>query len=117
MSSTTPASSQTDREAIFSNVGSRIRDAWNNLATSLKDTLGNVDQIDIVTQDETGKVLFKTTVLLDGSVTNEFPATKPQSDDVYWTRHNALVDQAIQNRVQIVLNIMQTVRQVVKLPV
>jgi hypothetical protein len=117
MNSTTPAPSPTTGEAFFNNLGGGIRDAWNSLATSLKGTLGDAAQNVIVTQDQSGNVLFKTTVSLDGSVKNEFPATKPQTEDVYWTRHNALVDQAIQNRIQIVLKMMDTVGQVVKLPV
>lgn len=114
MSATPP---KTTAETFFDNLGDEMKDAWSRFGSSLKLSLTDTGQIAIQTNDSTGTTLYKTTVNLDGSVLNEFQATKPDPSDPYWTRHNAEVDQAIENRNAMMQKIIETVGGVFKITV
>ena len=45
---------------------------------------------------------------------NEFPTTIPKEDDVYWKRHQELVDNILDTRKEIALKIIETVGVTIK---
>jgi len=114
--SETPPPAKSGAEAFFDHLGDETKDVWSKFGPALKAGLTDVVMITIETQDQTNTTLYKTTISLDGSVLNVFQANKPDANDEYWKRHNANVDQAVQNRVQMLQKVIETAGGVVKLP-
>jgi hypothetical protein len=56
---------------------------------------------------------YKTVIKLDGDIKNEFPNPAPASD-IYWTRHNQLVDEAVALQKEIIIKVMDTVGTIVQ---
>jgi gas vesicle protein len=113
VSSTTP--SKTSTETIFDNLGADIKDSFDKLDGVMKQSVTDVMQIKVQTADASSNVLYSTIIAVDGSVSNVFQATQPDATDEYWKRHNALVDQAVQNRNQLMLKVIETVGGVFKI--
>lgn len=51
---------------------------------------------------------YKTHINIDGDIINEFPSTPPDENDVYWKRHKENVDEALANRKEIILKVIDT---------
>ena len=113
MSSITP--SKTPTETIFDNIGGEIKDGFDKFGSVLAQSLSNVTQITIQTKDTDENILYTSLITVDGGVSNVFQSAKPDTNDEYWKRHNALVDQAVQNRNQLMLKVIETVGDVVKI--
>jgi len=113
MSLVTP--SKTATETIFDNLGGEIKDAFDKFGSVLAQSLSDVAQVTVQTKDSNNNILYTTIVTVDGGVSNVFQVTKPDANDPYWTRHNAAVDQAVQNRNQMMLRVIDTVGGVVKI--
>ena len=62
----------------------------------------------IETGGQAGPV-FKTILGLDGDLKNEFPNPPPAPNDVYWVRHNQLVDQALVTQKEIISKVIDTI--------
>lgn len=58
---------------------------------------------------------FKTEIALtDADVKNDFPADVPKEDDVYWKRHNELVDNVLDMRKEIFLKSIEVAGTTIK---
>ena len=66
------------------------------------------EQRTIETGGQAGPV-FKTILGLDGDLKNEFPSPPPAMNDVYWVRHNQLVDQALTAQKEIISKVIDTI--------
>jgi hypothetical protein len=108
---------KTNAEVFFENLGDGMKDSFDRLRTVMKMGLTDVDHTSVETQDSSNNLVYKTVVTLDGSVTNQFPATKPDANDDYWKRHNAVVDQVIQNRNAMMMKVVETIGGMLKIPV
>jgi len=95
-------------EKIFTD----IHQSWQKFGELLERALKDAGERTIVTKF--GDSSFKTTVALDNDITNEFPETAPKDDDVYWKRHQELVDNILNTRKEIVLKIIETVGVTIK---
>lgn len=49
---------------------------------------------------------YKTHIGIDGDITNEFPSTVPDDNDVYWRHHKQMIDEAMATRKEIILRII-----------
>jgi hypothetical protein len=57
---------------------------------------------------------YKTTIKINGDVTNQFPNPPPNASDVYWARHNQLVDQAVALQKEIIDKVTDTIGTIVQ---
>ena len=89
-----------------------IHQLWQKFGELLERALKDAGERTIVTKF--GDSSFKTTVALDNDITNEFPETGPKDDDIYWKRHQELVDNILNTRKEIVLKIIETVGVTIK---
>lgn len=60
------------------------------------------------------KSSFKTDITLTGDIKNSFPTELPKVDDVYWVRHNELVDKVLDTRKEIILKAIEIAGTTVK---
>ena len=59
--------------------------------------------------------VFKTEIALtDADVKNNFPPNIPKEDDVYWKRHNELVDNVLDARKEIILKSIEVAGTTIK---
>lgn len=91
-----------------------------------KESMGNFNKIlESAAKDATGrtielkingpnKITYKTTIKLDGDITNEFPKTPPEDSDIYWRRHKELVNEALATRKEISLKVIEKVGNTIK---
>ena len=89
-----------------------IHESWQKFGELLERALKDAGERTITTKF--GDSSFKTTVALDNDITNEFPETAPKDDDIYWKRHQELVDNILDTRKEIVLKIIETVGVTIK---
>jgi hypothetical protein len=52
---------------------------------------------------------YKTAININGDQKNEFPNPAPNADNVYWIRHNQLVDEALALQKEIIMKVIETV--------
>jgi hypothetical protein len=52
---------------------------------------------------------YKSIINLNGDQKNEFPNPAPNVDDIYWTRHNQLVNETIFSQKEILMKVIETV--------
>jgi hypothetical protein len=57
---------------------------------------------------------FRTTIKLNGDMINEFPKDRPTEDDIYWKRHEDLVNESLQTKKEIMLKVVETIGTTVK---
>jgi len=89
-----------------------IHQSWQKFGELLERAINDAGERTIVTKF--GDSSFKTSVALDNDITNEFPATAPKEDDVYWKRHQELVDNILDTRKEIALKTIETVGITIK---
>jgi hypothetical protein len=60
--------------------------------------------------DDANTVWYRTTIFGVGqSITNEFPKKQPDKDDLYWTKHQDLVQNALKTRQDLLNKIIETI--------
>ena len=106
----------TDRKSSLS---PDIQKSWNDILgiikeilTKLRDIVNNLLVIHIATTQ--GSDLYDTTISAAGDITNKFPS---QINDIIWTRHNSLVDAALEERRKILVKIIEILGTIIKLPI
>lgn len=57
---------------------------------------------------------YKTDLEVDGNITNEFPTLQPAENDIYWKRHNDLVNEVLSTRKEIILKVIETCGTTIK---
>jgi hypothetical protein len=86
----------------------QTKKSWEQLTRILQTSYVDSTQRTIETSAERGPV-FKTTIGLDGDLKNEFPNPAPEANDVYWARHNQLVDEALTTQKEIISKVIDTI--------
>ena len=46
---------------------------------------------------------------MDGDIKNDFPTIPPEVNNVYWARHNQLVDEALTTQKEIIIKVIDTI--------
>lgn len=86
----------------------QTKNSWEQLLKILQTSYVDSTQKTIETSGQAGPV-FKTTLGLDGDLKNEFPSPPPAMNDVYWVRHNQLVDQVLTAQKEIISKVIDTI--------
>jgi len=80
----------------------------------LKTAADDISKKTIETKAGTSKSSFKTDISNTGDIRSNFPVEPPKVDDIYWTRHNELVDKVIDARKEIILKAIDVTGTTVK---
>ena len=86
----------------------QTKNSWEQLTRILQTSYVDSTQRTIETSAGPGPV-FKTTVGIDGDIKNEFPSSPPDANNVYWNRHNQLVDEALTTQKEIIIKVIDTI--------
>ena len=86
----------------------QTKNSWEQLLKILQSSYVDSTERTIETGGQAGPV-FKTILGLDGDLKNEFPSHPPAMNDVYWVRHNQLVDQALTAQKEIISKVIDTI--------
>ena len=82
--------------------------SWEQLLKLLQTSYADATEKTIETSAQNGPN-YKTVIKIDGDVKNDFPSPAPGTNDVYWTRHNQLVDGAVALQKEIIVKVIETV--------
>ena len=82
--------------------------SWEQLLKLLQTSYTDATEKTIETNSQNGPA-YKTVVKIDGDVKNDFPNPAPDANNVYWTRHNQLVDAAVALQKEIIIKVIDTV--------
>jgi hypothetical protein len=96
-------------EAAFNQSKDQLNQFSKILEMALQDVTSRV--IETSAQDQSGVKKYKTTVEADGDLINEFPSP-PIPNDIYFARHNQLVDGALSLQKEIINKVIETVGQI-----
>jgi hypothetical protein len=64
--------------------------------------------------DQDSSQYYKTELVNEVDIINEFPNNIPNDNDVYWRRHNELVNEALTTRKEIILKVIDTAGATIK---
>jgi len=84
-----------------------FQDALNKAIKDAVDTFTKETNQDIVTQTPDGKVYYKTTISLLGSITNQCQA--PSANDPLWAWHQTMVNDAWQLRQTLITKLVEII--------
>ena len=87
---------------------SQTKNSWEQLLKIVQTSYIDSTERTIETSAHAGPV-YKTILGLDGDLKNEFPTPPPAENDVYWVRHNQLVDQALTAQKEIISKVIDTI--------
>jgi hypothetical protein len=87
---------------------SQAKNSWDQLLKLLQTGYLDTTEKTIETVGQGGPT-YKTTIKIDGDIKNDFPTPPPNSNDVYWTRHTQLVDQALSLQKEIITKVIDTI--------
>lgn len=82
--------------------------SWDQFLKLIQTSYLDSTQKTIETNAQSGPT-YKTTIMFGGDIKNEFPSTAPNVNDMYWTRHNQLVDEALALQKEIIIKVIDTV--------
>ncbi len=97
-------------EAAFTNFKDQLTQFSKILEMAQKDVTSRV--IETSAQGQAGIIKYKTSIEADGDLTNEFPNPPPDPTDIYWARHNQLVDGVLALQKEIINKVIDTVGQI-----
>ena len=86
----------------------QAKNSWEQLTRILQTSYIDSTQRTIETSAEAGAG-FKTTIAIDGDLKNEFPSPAPEASNVYWIRHNQLVDETLTTQKEIISKVIETI--------
>jgi hypothetical protein len=86
----------------------QARTSWEQLLKLLQTSYTDATEKTVETNAQNGPN-YKTVIKIDGDVKNDFPNPAPDANDVYWTRHNQLVDGAVALQKEIIIKVIDTV--------
>jgi hypothetical protein len=84
------------------------KESWNQFSQMLQVANKDASERAIVTNTKAG-TSYKTDIRIDGDITNEFPEKVSEATDLYWKRHNELVDRVLNERKELLLKVMDLV--------
>jgi hypothetical protein len=87
---------------------SQTKNSWEQLLKIVQTSYVDSTQRTIETNAQAGPA-FKTIIGLDGDLKNEFPTAPPEANNVYWVRHNQLVDEALATQKEIISKVIDTI--------
>jgi hypothetical protein len=97
-------------EAAFNHFKNQLDQFSKVLEIAQKDVTSRI--IETSAQGQNGVIKYKTTLEADGDLTNEFPNPAPDPKDVYWERHNQLVDGVLSLQKEIINKVIDSVGQI-----
>lgn len=97
-------------EAAFNHSKDQLNQFSKILEMALQDVTSRV--IETSAQDQSGVKKYKTILEADGDLINEFPSPPPIPTDIYFARHNQLVDGALSLQKEIINKVIETVGQI-----
>jgi hypothetical protein len=86
----------------------QAKTSWEQLLKLLQTSYTDATEKTVETNAQNGPN-YKTVIKIDGDVKNDFPNPAPDANDVYWTRHNQLVDGAVALQKEIIIKVIDTV--------
>lgn len=86
----------------------QTQDSWSQFLKLLQTNFIDLEQKVIETSIQ-GGLTYKTTIFLNGDRKNEFPTPVPNANDVYWLRHNELVNESLELQKEIITKIIDTI--------
>ena len=86
----------------------QAKTSWDELLKLLQISYTDLTEKTIETTSQ-GGARYKTIIKLDGELKNDFPNPAPNANDVYWIRHNQLVDEAVSLQKEIIIKVMDIV--------
>src|SRR3954451_11881053 len=86
----------------------QTQDSWEQFSKLLQITFMDLGEKVIETNIQGGPG-YKTTIFLNGNRKNEFPNPAPSASDVYWVRHNQLVDETLALQKEIITKVIDTI--------
>jgi hypothetical protein len=86
----------------------QAKTSWEQLLTLLQTSYTDAAEKTIETNAQNGPN-YKTTIKIDGDVRNDFPNPAPDANNIYWIRHNQLVDGAVALQKEIIIKVIDTV--------
>jgi hypothetical protein len=84
------------------------KESWNQFSQMLQVANKDASERTIVTNTKAG-TSYKTDIRIDGDITNEFPEKVSEATDLYWKRHNELVDRVLNERKELLLKVIDMV--------
>jgi hypothetical protein len=91
----------------------QVKTSWEQLLKLIQ--ISSTDAIEkTIETTSQGGPNYKTVIKLDGDIKNDFPNPPPEPNNIYWTRHNQLVDQAVALQKEIIIKVMDTVGTIVQ---
>jgi hypothetical protein len=84
------------------------KESWNQFSQMLQIANKDASERTIVTNTKAG-TSYKTDIRIDGDITNEFPDKVSETTDLYWKRHNELVDKVLNERKELLLKVIDMV--------
>jgi hypothetical protein len=97
-------------EAVFNHSKEQLNQFSKILEMALQDVTSRV--IETQAQGEGGVKKYRTILEADGDLKNEFPNPPPIPNDIYFARHNQLVDGALSLQKEIINKVIETVGQI-----
>ena len=92
----------------ISQFNAQAQASWEQLLKLIHTSYIDSSQKVIVTNAHEGPN-YKTIIKLNGDLKNEFPSPSPDTNDVYWLRHNQLVDEAVALQKEMIMKVIDTV--------
>lgn len=93
----------------------QTKQSWEKLFDILETTKTDITHRNIEVKIVGSKdILYKTTIGIDGDITNEFPSERPKEDDVYWKRYKELVDEALATRKELSIKVIETIGSTIR---
>ena len=84
----------------------QVKSSWDQFSQILQVANKDAGGRSIVTNTE-GEIKYKTDIKMDGDMLNDFPTNTPEANDLYWKRHNELVDKVMNERKDILLKVIE----------
>ena len=97
-------------ETAFSHFKDQLNQFSKILEMAQQDVTSRVVETSV--QGQSGNIKYKTILEADGDLINEFPTPPPIPNDVYFARHNQLVDGALSLQKEIINKVIETVGQI-----
>jgi hypothetical protein len=85
------------------------KDFWTQFSQMLQVANKDASERTIVTNTKAAGISYKTDIRIDGDLINEFPEKVSDANDLYWKRHNELVDRVLNERKEILLKVIDMV--------
>ena len=85
----------------------QAQDSWEQFLKLLQSSFIDLNEKVIETNIQGGPS-YKTVIFINGNRKNDFPNPAPNASDVYWLRHNTMVDETLSLQKEIITKVIDT---------